>query len=412
MNAAAPPPRPTTLSPFRHRLFLALWSSALCSHFGNAIQGVGASWWMTAAGESAERIALVQTAISAPLLVVSLIGGAVADLFDRRLVMLGAQLAMCAASVGLAFLSGFDLLTPWLLLGFTFFLGSCVALFGPAMQATIGDIMPRHEIGGAVSLNILGFNVARSMGPAIGGAIVAIGQSTAAFAVNAASYLGAIAIIGLWRPQPRDRPAGATRILAAIGEGIGHVTRSPELRTICVRAFAFTLTGGAAWALMPLVARDLVRGGPQQFGILLGALGLGAVLGALINARVRHHLGAEAIVRLSGAIYGLACLIVASGPGLWPTFIVLVIGGAGWVQALSGFMIAAQLWSPRGAIGRVASTNNAVVFGGLAIGAWLWGRVAEVFGTPLAIGSSGALMLLLPLIGLLLPMPAHHHEPG
>ena len=400
--------RPSTLSPFRHRVFLALWLASLASNLGNAIQSVGASWLMTGIAPSADMVALVQTAVSLPVFLFALVGGAVADLYDRRRVMLGAQVLMASASFLLAALGFAGLVTPWLLLGLTFALGAGIAVFGPSMQVTVGQVVPRPELAGAVSLNILGFNVARSLGPAIGGGIVAIGGSAAAFVVNASSYLIAIAILALWRrpvPIRETTPAAKRRILPAIAEGLRYVAAAPPIRIILIRAACFTLAGSAAWALMPLVARQLVGGGPSAFGLLLSGLGVGAVIGAAASTWVRLRFSNELLIRIAGVVFGAACVIVALRPGLPASFAALVVGGAGWVQALSGFMVAGQIWSPRWVVGRVASTITTVIFGGMAIGAWGWGHAAEAFGLAPAIAASGLLMILLPLLGVVLPLP-------
>jgi len=406
------PRHPTTLSPFAHRVFLGLSVASFASNLGNAIQSVGASWLMTSIAPAADMVALVQTATSLPIMLFALIAGAIADLFDRRKVMLTAQIAMASASFLLAGLGFAGLVTPWTLLALTFLLGAGVALFGPAMQVTVGEVVPRAELAGAVSLNILGFNVARSLGPAIGGGIVALGGSSAAFVANASSYLIAIVILFLWRrPVPETEAAatgptaGARRVLPAVLEGLRYVGAAAPIRIILIRAAFFTLSGSAAWALMPLVARNLVGGGPSAFGLLLSGLGVGAVIGALASTAVRRRYSNETIIRAAGIIFGAACLIVAARPGLAISFVALVMGGASWVQALAGFSVAGQIWSPRWVVGRVAATINATIFGGLALGSWVWGHVAEAIGLAPAIAASGALMIVLPLIGLFLPLP-------
>ena len=175
-----------------------------------------------------------------------------------------------------------------------------------------------------------------------------------------------------------------------------------------LRAFTFTLTGAAAWALMPLVASEMLREGSAVYGLLLGALGLGAVIGAASSTWFRTRLSAEAIIRLSGVIYGLGAIGVALQPGLIPMLALLVIAGAGWVQALAGFSVAGQLWAPRAVVGRIVAMVSSLTFGGMALGAWLWGHVAENYGIADALIASGGAMIVLPLLGLLLPMPAHH----
>lgn len=406
----APPRKPSALSPFSHGLFLALWLASFASNLGNAIQAVGASWLMTSIAPRADMVALVQTAMSLPVMLFALIAGAVADLYDRRKVMLAAQIGMATISFLLAGLAFAGLVTPWVLLTLTFVLGAGFAMFSPSMQVTVGSVVPRAELPGAVSLNILGFNVARSLGPAIGGGIVAIGGSSAAFVVNASSYIGAILILSLRRLPAADPPAGGIsgssgRIFPAIAEGLRYVWSAAPIRTILIRAILFTLGGSAPWALMPLVARNLVGGGPSAFGLLLSGLGVGAVIGALGSSWVRRRFSSETIIRWAGVIFGVACLAIAARPGLTISFLVLVIGGAGWVQALAGFSVSGQLWSPRWVVGRVAATINAVIFGGLATGSWLWGHVAEAIGLAQTIAVCGGVMILLPLIGLVLPLP-------
>ncbi|HWW65799.1 MAG TPA: MFS transporter [Sphingomonadaceae bacterium] len=404
--AGTPGPRPTTLSPLKHRLFLAIWFGSLLANFGNAVQSVGAAWLLTELRQSADMIALVQSAASLPIMLLALPAGAFADVHDRRRVMLGAQLSMLAVSILLALLASQHQATPWAVIGLTVALACGVAFFNPAIQASIGDIVPRAELAGAVALNILAFNVARSLGPALGGVIVAVGGSSMAFVINAASYVAVIVVLLLWRPKVSlsgvKSPMGK-----AIGDGLRFVFHSSPVRTIIARAFTFTMAGSAAWALMPLVARDMIHGGSVVFGLLLGALGVGAVIGAASATWFRQRYSSEAIIRGAGLIYGCGCLLVALKPGLWPTLALLVVAGAGWVQALSGFSVAGQLWSPRAIVGRVTAIVSSVTFGGIALGSWLWGHVASGHGIQMTIAASGALMVVLPLIGLWLPMPRH-----
>ncbi|MDB5663389.1 MAG: hypothetical protein JWN59_1727 [Sphingomonas bacterium] len=414
-SSPAPAHRPSTLSPFKVHAFLALWLAALASQVGNAVQSVGASWMMTSLAPQADMVALVQTAVSLPVMLLALIGGAVGDLFDRRRVMLTAQVVMATASLLLAALTFAGLITPWSLLALTFVLGAGVAIFSPSMQVTVNEIMPRSELAGAVSLNVLGFNVARSVGPAIGGGIVAIGGSSAAFVATAFSYSVAVLILAFWRRPVTAAPAGdrpRRSIAKAIGEGLRYVAAAPPIRIILIRAFTLTFAGAAAWALMPVVARDLIGGGPSTLGFLLSGLGFGAVVGAALSTHVRHRFSNEAIVRGASIIFGLACLVVASGPGLPVSFAALLIGGAGWVQALSGFSVSGQMWSPRPLVGRVGATINSVIFGGLAVGAWFWGHVAEAVGIGSCLMLSGGLLIVLPAIGLLLPLPRNEDAPA
>ena len=398
--------RSATFGPLRRRAFMLILIGSLLSNFGNAIQSVGAAWHLTVLGQPADVIALVQTALNLPIMLLALPAGAWADMFERRTIMLAAQGSMFAVSVLLVILTLWGTPSPVAIIGLTALLAAGIACFNPAMAATIGGIVPRAELAAAVSLNILCFNVARTLGPAIGGAIVALGGAATAFIANALSYLMVIAVLWRWRPETGSAKE-RRRLLPVIAEGFRFVGRSPQIRTIMLRAFTFTATGAAAWALMPLVAEDLLGGGSAIYGLLLGALGLGAVFGATSATWFRSRFSAEAITRTAGLIYGLGSIGVACRPGLVPMLGLLVIAGAGWVQALSGFSVAGQLWAPREVVGRIVAMVSSLTFGGIALGSWLWGHFAQGFGVADALLASGAGMVVLPLIGLVLPMPAH-----
>lgn len=395
----------STFQPLRNRIFLLILVGSLLSNFGNAIESVGAAWLLTAKGAPADVIALVQTATNLPIMLLALPAGAWADMFDRRRIMLLAQGMMFLVSVMLVLLA-MGGMAGWAVIALTALLTAGVACFNPALAASIGGIVPRAELAAAVTLNILAFNVARSLGPALGGGIVALGGSQAAFAANALSYLMVIFVLWRWRPElaaPKER----SRLLPVIAHGFRFAANSPQIRTIMLRAFTFTSTGAAAWALMPLVSKDLLGAQSEVYGLLLGALGAGAVVGALTSTWLRARLCAEAIIRLAGITYGASCILVSLNPGLPAMLALLVVAGAGWVQALSGFSVAGQLWSPREIVGRMVALVSSLTFGGIAVGSWLWGHFAETHGVAATLMASGAGMIVLPLIGLLLPMPTH-----
>ena len=396
----------STFSPLAHRAFAAILTAALFANLGNAVQAVGASWQLTASGQPADVVALVQTAINLPMLLLALPAGALADMFERRRIILAAQAAMLGIALLLAALALAGEPPAWAILTLTALLACGIATFSPALGASIRETVPRAELAAAVALNILAFNTARTLGPALGGAIVAWGGAGAAFAVNALGYAAAIALFWRWRPPTVERPA-RRGMASMIVEGLRHAFAAREIRTILLRAAAFTMTGAAAWALMPLVAADMLGAGPSVYGLLLGALGLGAVLGAGTATWFRGRYSAEAITRAAGLIYGLAIVAAALQPPLAAILALLVVAGAGWVQALSGFSVSAQLWAPPHVVGRVVAMASAVTFGGLALGSWLWGHYAESAGVAGALTASGAAMVVLPLLGLLLPMPAH-----
>ncbi|HEY6815662.1 MAG TPA: MFS transporter [Croceibacterium sp.] len=407
--------RSTTFSPLAHRAFLLILVGSLLSNFGNAIQSVGAAWQLTIMHQPADVIALAQTATNLPIMLLALPAGAWADMFDKRTIMLLAQTGMFALSLLLVALAFAGMTPPVAIIALTAMLAAGVACFNPALSASIGGIVPRAELAAAVALNILAFNVARSLGPAFGGAIVSFGGAGSAFVANAASYLMVIAVLWRWKPEPAPNASGLKErraLHAVIAEGFRFAGSSPQIRTIMLRAFSFTTTGAAAWALMPLVANDMLGEGSAVYGLLLGALGAGAVLGAATSTWFRARFPAETIIRAAGIVYGLGCLGVASNPGLPAMLALLVLAGAGWVQALSGFSVAGQLWSPREIVGRITALVSSLTFGGIALGSWLWGHFAESHDVALALTWSGAGMIVLPLLGLVLPMPAHEGVQG
>jgi MFS family permease len=399
-------PRSATLQPLENPAFRLILTGALMANLGNAIQSVGAAWSLTASGQPADVVALVQTALNLPILLLALPAGAFADMFDRRRMILAAQGAMLALSLLLAALALGGSAPPAAIIVLTALLACGIACFSPAMAGSIGGVVPRAQLAAAVALNILAFNTARSFGPALGGAIVALGGAASAFVINALCYLVAIAVFWRWHGLP-GTSAERRPLHQMIGEGLRFALHSSPIRTIMLRAFTFTATGAAAWALMPLVSADLLNQGSAVYGLLLGALGLGAVIGAATSTGFRARFSAEAIIRAAGVIYGAACILVALRPGLAAMLALLVVAGAGWVQALSGFSVSGQLWSPRELVGRITAMVSSLTFGGIALGSWLWGHFAEDHGVANALLASGAAMVALPLLGLILPMPAH-----
>ena len=399
--------RSATFSPLAHRAFALILTGALVANFGNQIQAVGAAWLLTENGAPADVIALAQTATNLPIMLLALPAGAWADMFDRRGIMLAALTAMLALSLVLAALDLAGHTPAAAIIGMTALLACGIACFSPAMAGSIGSVVPRKKLAAAVALNIVGFNLARSLGPAIGGGIVALGGAASAFIVNALSYVVAIVLFWRWRGPPAPDRSSRRPLSGVIAEGVRYAAGSPPIRTIMLRAVTFTMTGAAAWALMPLVSAELLDKGSAVYGLLLGALGLGAVIGAATSTEFRRRFSAEAIIRAAGVIYGLACVLVALQPGLPAMLLLLVVAGAGWVQALSGFSVAGQLWSPRELVGRITAMVSSLTFGGIALGSWLWGHFAENYGVANALMASGGAMVVLPVVGLLLPMPAH-----
>lgn len=395
------------LAPLREPAFRTLWVANLGSSFGSLIQGVGAAWLMTSITDSVDLVALVQSSTSLPLMLFSLVGGAVADSLNRRWVMLGAQTFMLLVSLLLVVLTYGGLITPWLLLAMTFLLGCGLAFNNPSWQASVADLVPRPVLPAAVALNSIGFNLSRSFGPAVGGAIVAAAGAAAAFAINAVSYVGLIVALFLWKP-----PAGAPSTLpreavgSAVVAGVRYVAMSPNILSVLVRAFLFSFSGIVVLALLPVEAASLPDGGPLVYGILLGAFGVGAVGGALLSTRLQQRYPAETVVRIAFAGFAICALALAYSSSAILTGLGLVIGGASWVLALSLFNVSVQLSSPRWVLGRALSVYQTATFGGMALGSWIWGLIAENVNLTTAFVIAACCLLVGLVVGLRLPLPA------
>jgi len=391
--------------PLQQPIFRAVWFASLASNFGGLIQAVGASWMMASISPSAEMVALVQASTTLPVMLFSLAAGAVADNYDRRRILLTAQAFMLTVSIGLAVFAWFQLITPWLLLSFTFLLGCGTALNNPAWQSSVGDMVPRRDVPAAVTLNSVAFNIARSVGPAFGGAIVAAAGAVSAFIINAFSYIPLLIVLARWEPPKVERLLPRETLVIAMSAGVRYVAMSPNIRAVILRAFVYGFGAIVGLALLPLIARDLVRGGPLTYGVLLGAFGAGAVAGAFMSARLRRAMSTEALVRSTFVAYATGVTLVAISSTIWLTIAGLCVCGACWVLSLSTFNATVQLSAPRWVVGRALAIYQMAAFGGMATGSWAWGRSAQHFGTEQALLLSAVVLLAGAALGLRYRLP-------
>lgn len=401
----SPAPTSSALGPFRHPIFRSVWIATLASSFGGMIQGVGAAWMMVALAASAQMVTLVQASITLPIVLLALVAGALADAYDRRKLMLVAQVIMLVVSTGLAVTAWLGLVTPWLLLAFTFLIGCGAALNAPAWHASVGAMVPRQDLPSAIALNSMGFNVARSVGPAIGGLIVAVAGAAAAFTVNALSYVGLIWVLARWRTVPEPRVLPRERLGQAIVSGIRYVSMSPNIYATLVRGLVTGIGASSVMALLPLVARDLVQGGAAIYGLLLGAFGAGAVIAAFWSHRLRATHSNERIVRyaLAGSALGIAITGLSNSLAL--TMAALVLCGVGWVLTLSTLNATVQMSAPRWVVARALSLYQMATFGGIAGGSWLWGAVTQGHGLATALLIGAAVQLGCVVLGRWFPVP-------
>lgn len=392
-------------APLRYSTFRHIWLASLLSNLGILIQFVGAAWAMTEMTSSANKVALVLTALMLPVMLIAIPAGAIADMYDRRIVTLIAlSIAFCGA-VALTVLDWLGLTTPNLLLLLCFTVGSGMALMGPAWQSAVGEQVPAEALPAAVALNGISYNIARSFGPAIGGIVVATAGAVAAYALNALLYLPLMVSLFLWRRVAAPSRLPREQLSRAIVSGVRYITNSPPIKIVMTRAMVTGVIGGSISALMPLVARDLLHGNARTYGILLGAFGLGAVIGAFYVGELRRRMSGEAAVRACTLSLGSAIVSVALSREVILTAAALVLAGAVWTMTMTLFNIGVQLSAPRWVAGRSLAAYQAAFSGGIAIGGWGWGRLTDVAGVELALLVSAAMMLLAPLLGLWLRMP-------
>ena len=363
-------------TPLRRSTFRALWIAAVVSNVGTWMHDTAAAWTMTMLAPSPTLVSMMQTATSLPFFVLALPSGTLADIVDRRrlLIVTQAWMLVAAASLGLLALSG--ALTPVRLLGLTFALGIGAAMGAPAWQAMTPDLVPRAELQAAVALGGISVNVARAVGPALGGFIVGATSPAIAFLLNATSFVGVLFVVARWRPQKQKAMLPPERVLGAMRAGIRYVRHSPPFHAVLVRCAAFVLPASAVWALLPLVARQSLGLDATGYGIVLGGLGAGAITGALALPRLTLRVPLERLLLAATLLFA----ITSGGLGVVrqvPIALVLTfMGGVAWMTTMSSITVAAQESVPAWVRARALAVSLLVLQGSLALGALLWGVVA------------------------------------
>ena len=397
--------QPSAWSPLRRSVFRGLWIASLASNVGTWMQNVAAAWLMTELSASALMIALVQAATNLPVFVLAVPSGALADIVDRRRLLLVAQGWMLLVAAALAAATYAGLTTPWLLLTMTFLLGLGSALNAPAWQAMTPELVPRQEVPAAVALSGVSMNAARAVGPAVGGLVVAAAGPAAAFLLNAFSFLGVLFVLVRWR-RPREESAlPAERLLGAMRAGVSYVRHSPALRAVLVRAAAYVVGASSLLALLPVLVKQDTGLGPAHYGILLACFGAGAVLGVLLLPALTPWLDADRTLTASTLVLAAATLGVAWLPYFALRCAFLVPAGAAWLAALTRLNAAAQASAPRWVRARALAVYVLVFFGGMAAGSMLWGFVAARAGVAVALTASAAWLLVGLPTGLRFRLP-------
>ncbi|MCZ0963850.1 MFS transporter, partial [Paracoccus benzoatiresistens] len=342
-TAATSPASGGAWSPFRQKAFAVLWVATVVSNIGTWMNDVGAGWLMTSLAPSPQIVAMVQAATTLPVFLFAILAGAVADIVDRRKLLLVVNIALAVVAFAVAAVVQAEAMTPVLLLIFTFLLGSGAAFIAPAWQAIVPKLVPRQDLTAAVALNSMGINISRAIGPAVAGVLIAAFGLVWPFALNAVSTLVVIAALIWWRPKAEPvRKLPAEHVFGAMVAGLRYAVFTHPLRLVLVRAAGFFLFASAFWAMLPLVARDVLDGGAGLYGALLASVGVGAVGGALVLPGLRTRLGPDRTVILGTAGTAIVLVVLALVPGQAPALLAGLVAGASWIAVLSSLNVAAQ----------------------------------------------------------------------
>ena len=377
-------------APLGEPLFRSLWIASVISYTGTWMQNVGAGWLMTQMTMNPLMIGLVQAAAALPVFLVILPAGALADMVDRRRLLLLTQGWMVLASATLGIMTLTSHVGPWMLLLFTFLLGFGAVMNDPAWQAITPELVPARQHASAVALNSAGFNVARAVGPALGGGIVAAVGCGTTFLLNAFSFLGVILFLYRWK-RPMEASPNTQRVWPAIGHGFTYVRESGLAKSVLLRTGTFSVAAVAMLALLPIIARPY---GALGYGVLLACFGLGALIGAVALPRVREKLSMDGVVGAAIVIFAGMTFAAGRAQAFALLCAVMLVAGAAWIGILACLNVAAQTMCPAYVRARALSFYLLVLQGGMAVGATLWGALAKRIGVPDALGAAAVVLAL------------------
>ena len=377
---------PAALAPLRHSAFRMLWIANLASNTGLFIQNTAAGWLMTGLDPSPMMVSLVQASSMLPVFLLALPAGALADIMDRRVFLIAAQLWMAFMAGLLCLLTGLDALGPWGLVALTFGLGAGLAMTFPAWAATTPELVPREDLISAIALNGIGFNITRAVGPAIGGLTIAWFGIQAAFALNALCILVMAGALFLWKRPSTSGRMPREHFLSAVRAGTRFVAATPAMHAAIMRAVVFFLFGSAVWGLLPLLVRGTLGLGPQAFGLLLGCMGAGAVAAGFVLPAFRGRLDRSGMVLWASLLGALSMAMLALLHHWTAAALAMLLYGVSWISAASTLQASAQMAAPAWVRARAIGIYQMCFFGAMAAGAAFSGWIAGLVGVPWAMG--------------------------
>lgn len=378
-------------NPFRHRAFTLIWIATVVSNVGGWMSSVASGWLMTSLDPNAFIVSMVQVASSLPMFLFAIPAGALSDIVNQRRFLIVGESTITVLSTAFAALVWLHLITPVGLLLFTSAVTVGSAMTAPAWQSVVAKLVPKPDLPPAVAANSVGINVSRAIGPALGGLIAGAAGIAAPFWFDAFSNIGVIAALMWWRAPAKSASALPSEPFgSAIRAGLRYARYNTYLRATLVRTVAFFVFGSAYWALLPLIARTQIGGGPALYGVLLGVIGASAVGGAILLRRLRKKLGADSLVAAASFGTALATALFAIARQPATAAIASLIAGAAWIAAVASLNVSAQVALPEWVRGRGLAMYVTVMFGALTLGSAIWGELAVIVGVPAALLAAGA----------------------
>lgn len=394
-----------SFAPLRQTFFAVLWVATIIGNTGSFIRDVTSAWIMTDLSSSPAAVALVQAAATLPIFLLAIPAGVLSDILDRRKLLIAIQFLLASVSICLMLLSLAGLQSVTSLVALTFLGGIGAALMGPTWQAIVPELVEKKDLKNAVALNSLGINIARAVGPALGGLILASLGAAFTYGVDVITYVFVICALLWWRRPVAAQDVLAERFPGAFRAGLRYARASRELHVVLVRAFVFFALASSVWALLPLVARSLLGGGAGFYGILLGAVGLGAIAGAIIMPKLREHLSADGLLLLAALVTAAVMAFLSFAPQQWAAVAALLALGAAWITALTTLNGVAQAILPNWVRGRSLAVYLTVFNGAMTAGSLGWGAVATLIGVPFTLLTGAAGLVALGLVAHRLKLP-------
>ncbi|MCW3476131.1 MFS transporter [Limobrevibacterium gyesilva] len=405
-------PLPASLAPLRHQVFRMLWSANVVVSLGVWLQNTGAGWLMTSLAPDAFTVSLVQAATILPVFLLALPAGALADIVDKRLFILGTQTWMLAAAALLTVLTFTGQTGIWSLLALTFAIGAGAAMNSPAWGSVMAEVVPRHDLVQAIALNGVGFNLARAVGPAIAGFLLLFGGPAVTFGLNAVSYLAVIVVLLSWRRRVRRSALPREQLLSAMRVGMRFVRYTPVMRAAMLRSAAFFGPAAAPWAMLPLIVKQQLGMGAATYGMLLGLMGAGGVTAGLILPQIRRHFGRGNIVFLSTICSCSGMVVVAVSTHWLPAAVGMVLFGLGWVASSAVAQGAAQLSAPAWVRSRALAIYQLAFNGAMILGTFFWGWLATEMGLTVSMLAAAGTGLVLSVFARSWDIDAEPHAGG